>query len=512
MAPSEVTTVASDPVVLAVEQDNGSTTTKCGDGPSVDTTDNGPAPQEYSMSVSQGPKRRSRRPKSKRGIGKPTGFEDYYADGPMTPAEHEEIRQIYDPRIEEALARYQWKRRMENDRRAIFFKYLQYGGVDASQNHGTGVPPRELKQMSTDDARQARSQTMIPMERRSLEVNFEEVARGFWSSFYCNHYNPDNQESIKVATGTIRNFLTYLLYHDVCPEYRDDIHRARKICDLAFVELWKNVQLIQQGPGSFNLSCSMLFGGRYCGRDYDEHSLWVPAQVSPSGEITNEAAQKVVKFAIASQGTHEQATRFQQLATDVQLSARKIDDIDGFEIISVHKPEDTVRDFYHEFAPDLPVVGTIRAKSFINPAKPEIDMTSKERQEWRDGTGPYHEFDFYLEASLLQHCYPGQRITSNIWKINCGVYYFDEVISVYPSFHLVLANDLMLHWKTPRPTSKAPLQLVQNLGQRGSGHEEGEEEEERNELDMAAVVRAVNMTVQNDGEDKDADRVNTNAE
>lgn len=82
-------------------------------------------------------------------------------------------------RIQEALTRYQWKRRMENDRRAIFFKYLQYGGVDASQNYGMGVSPKELKQMSNDEARQARSQTMIQPERQNLEVSFEAVARGF---------------------------------------------------------------------------------------------------------------------------------------------------------------------------------------------------------------------------------------------------------------------------------------------------------------------------------------------
>jgi hypothetical protein len=143
----------------------------------------------------------------------------------MTPAEHEEICQLYDPyvyshhllsdritdplmlgrthlnskcshglndrcrlailttscsrRIQEALTRYQWNRRMENDRRAIFFKYLQYGGVDASQNYGTGVSPKELKQMSNYEARQARSQTVIQRDRQDLKVNFEKVARGF---------------------------------------------------------------------------------------------------------------------------------------------------------------------------------------------------------------------------------------------------------------------------------------------------------------------------------------------
>ncbi len=177
--------------------------------------------------ASVGTKTKHRRPKSQRGLGKPTGFEEYYADGPLTPAEHEEMRRVYNPyvsfllllscsvtnnllmlgptrlrsefscpprdlcspemltsvnyrRIQEALTRYQWKRRMENDRRSIFFKYLQYGGVDASQNYGTGISPKDLKQMSNDEARQARSQTMISPERRGLEVDFEKVAKGFW--------------------------------------------------------------------------------------------------------------------------------------------------------------------------------------------------------------------------------------------------------------------------------------------------------------------------------------------
>jgi hypothetical protein len=49
--------------------------------------------------ASAGPKAKRRKPKSKRGLGKPTGFEEYYADGPMTPEEHEESHQLYDPYV-----------------------------------------------------------------------------------------------------------------------------------------------------------------------------------------------------------------------------------------------------------------------------------------------------------------------------------------------------------------------------------------------------------------------------
>jgi hypothetical protein len=193
----------------------------------------------------------------------------------------------------------------------------------------------------------------------------------------------------------------------------------------------------------------MLFGGRYAGSD-KESSEWMPAQSWPDSLLTHDAARKVVKFAIAGAGTHEQAARFQELATQGKLSAKQIPDIDGFEVISISHPEDDIRHFYHEFAPDLPVVGTIKAKSFRNPAKPEIDMSPEECKAWQEGKAPKYDFVFFIEERLLQHCYPGLRIASDIWAINCGVYYFDEIISAYPSFHLVLANDLMLRWKTPK--------------------------------------------------------------
>jgi hypothetical protein len=192
----------------------------------------------------------------------------------------------------------------------------------------------------------------------------------------------------------------------------------------------------------------MLFGGRYAESGKDTCD-WMPAQCWP-GNLTPDAARKVVKFAIAGTGTHEQAVRFQVLVTQEKLSAKQIPDIDGFEVISISQPENDIREFYHEYAPDLPVVGKVIAKSFRNPAKPEIDMSPQERKAWQEGKAPKYDFVFFVEENLLQHCYPGLRIASSIWEINCGVYYFDEIISAYPSFHLVLANDLMLRWKTPK--------------------------------------------------------------
>lgn len=268
------------------------------------------------------------------------------------------------------------------------------------------------------------------------------------SSYYVGHFNPDNRASVELATVTIKNFYTYLLYHDVCPEYNDDIEEARKSCDLATEELWKNMQLVHNAPGAFNRSCSALFGGYHFG------STWKDTEDIKGREEAHQIARKVVKYAIAGAGSNKQASRFKDLADQDSLSAMKVEDIDGFEIIEVMETDNATRDFYREYAPDLIPVGKIRGKSYRDPSNPDIDMFPEERAEWDKGNGPAYDFEFFLEPDLLAFCYPGLKVITGVWELNCGVYYLDEIMSTYPSFYTVIANDLMLNWRWPKDLTK----------------------------------------------------------
>ena len=78
---------------------------------------------------------------------------------------------------------------------------------------------------------------------------------------------------IKLATVTIRNFLSYLMYHDVCPEYNENIDEARQSCDIANKELWQNQQFTVKSPGDFNMATSTLFGGFFYDM-YVEDDKW----------------------------------------------------------------------------------------------------------------------------------------------------------------------------------------------------------------------------------------------
>lgn len=284
---------------------------------------------------------------------------------------------------------------------------------------------------------------------------------------------------IKLATVTIRNFLSYLLYHNVCPEHKESIDQARTSCDVAGKELWKNQQFTTQGPGDFNKACSTLFGGVFFDM-YVEDDQWNNDK-DPSVRMTYEIARKVVKFAIAGAGSSSQAHRFQDLANRDALRTMRVEDIDGFEVTSVHPPGPEVRDFYKAYAPDLRPVGKMLAKAYRDPGKPGFDLTPEERLQWERDGPPENEFEFFLEENLLERCYPGMKVITSVFELNCGLHFFDDVHTAYCSHYRVLANDLMIGWKEPRSfVDREDDGDESDDDEKGDGNE-GEQNEEKDE-------------------------------
>lgn len=253
---------------------------------------------------------------------------------------------------------------------------------------------------------------------------------------------------IKMATVTIRNFLSYLMYHDVCPEHNANIDEARKSCDIAGKELWRNQQFTVKSPGDFNKATSTLFGGFFFD-NYVEDDQWSNPK-DDTVRMTNDIARKVVKFALVGAGTDEQAHRFQRLANENNLRAMRIEDIDGFEVTAVIMPDDDTREFYEHHASDLHPVGRLLGKAYRDPGKPVYDLSPEERKEWESGNQPADEFEFFLEEDLLKECYPGMKVITSVFELNCGLHFFDEIFTAYSSVYTVLANDLMLGWKKPK--------------------------------------------------------------
>ena len=232
----------------------------------------------------------------------------------------------------------------------------------------------------------------------------------------------------------------------MCPEYKDNIYAARAVCDLAFEEVWNTRKIANIGTGDFNTACAQLFGGVA----YDmnaEVEEEMESVVDRPTSMTDDAARKVMKFALAGAGSYEQAMRFRELANRDELEATRHDQ-GGFEITEIIPSDDGLRDFYHNQAPDLEPVGKIKAKPWVDPALGRVDLPPNHDEESDDDVPD--EYEFFLEESLLKMCFVGMKIDATIWELNCGVQYFDKIMSVYCSFYTTLPNDLMFGWKKPR--------------------------------------------------------------
>jgi hypothetical protein len=64
-----------------------------------------------------------------------------------------------------------------------------------------------------------------------------------------------------------------------------------------------------------------------------------------------------------------------------------------------------------------------------------------------------------MEEVVLRHLFVGMTIEATIHKLNCGIWFFDEVLRVFRSFNTYLCNELMVGWKGSRAVDSAATKL-----------------------------------------------------
>lgn len=136
-------------------------------------------------------KRRKKKPKSKRGLNAPTGFEEYYVDAPLTPAEHEEEQDLYHQslpfreRIETAIQRYSAKRNLDSVRKNLFDKWLSYGGIDTGPKmFGGGLDAKTLSDKNAAEIREITATQYVGEDKgdgpdSEYVVDFVNVVKAF---------------------------------------------------------------------------------------------------------------------------------------------------------------------------------------------------------------------------------------------------------------------------------------------------------------------------------------------
>lgn len=367
----------------------------------------------------------------------------------------------YFSRILTAIQRFERSRKLTPERRDVFYKWLHFGGIIISPNVLGGGQVQE--DMDKDQVAAALSQVSVPDDvREELEttesgspkyaIDFMGCMRAFLSRSAFNIFGFETKARVELVTTTLERFMDYLMQHDVCPEYHQEVLKTRNFCREATLELWSVAEAQRWLPGEFNIACSTLFGGNY-GRNYDGETSWVDQQ---EGEavfvgLTMEKASQIVGFGIAGTATKEEYQNYFDLTKAGGAEALDVVQVigdSGFEITDIENPTADCKDLYTENSVEFRPLGRVTAKPWHDPEAPPEDLTEDERKARKRTKSEVYVF--FIEEIILQHLSVGQKIQATIQQLNCGIWFFDEFIRIYPDFELYTLNEMVEGYKGPK--------------------------------------------------------------
>ena len=283
------------------------------------------------------------------------------------------------------------------------------------------------------------------------------------------------EKQIKSCTAIIRNFLNYLLHHDVCPEYKDQILAARSTCDLAGKELWACKQASAWLPGDFNTACSTIFGGYYQNM-YIGDQEWAK-DIDIYKGMSTETAKTIFKAGLAAQATDSVFEDFNAKTKEKNLGVTSTI-ATGLEVMDILKADKDVLGMYAAQKPSLKPLGKMKARTWYNPTLPEEDLTEEEEVVTAIAPKEVKVYELWIEDEVLEKCFVGMKFDVTVRELNFGVLYFDTIIGVHCSFYCMLPNELMIGWKEPGP--RLPKREKTVDGEMHDAHEEEEEEDDVN--------------------------------
>ncbi|KAK5134050.1 hypothetical protein LTR08_006940 [Meristemomyces frigidus] len=413
-----------------------------------------------------------------KGMLKPTGFEPNAVGGPLTPDEHAEERERYSvensfiSRIEEAVKRFTNGRRMHQDSHKVFAKFMCFGGFEAGANMFQGGMTRE--QLKKDGHSKKEIDDILTYygvservkesfyaqedgteEKASWVVDFEGLAKAFISDPFMYFWDWYEKEEVKNSVQVLRSFYNYLLLHDVCTEYDDQLRAARKICDQAekeFAKLWVvDVSL----PGAFNTACSTLYGGNYTGlyktagdaSADDPDAAWMT--VGDDIGLSRKEADMIFKAGIAAHGTEAQFKRVNNSSVDGTsglkvVSSQKI----GLEVVGVVLPDSNATELYAATKSRygyVDAMGKLVCKRWNVPYAPPSDLPASLNFPKEQ------ELEFLVEAEVLEYCYPGIKMEAIVKELDIGISWIDSIDAMFPSFYTFVPNEGARVWKDPGP-------------------------------------------------------------
>lgn len=265
-----------------------------------------------------------------------------------------------------------------------------------------------------------------------------------------------DMQDIRLASTVLKNFYNYLLHHNVCPEFGNDILAARDVCNLAEVEFLKVTGTAKNLPGDFNVACSTLFDGFYKDKyvrigDWDE--VEAPELRGKFAAHTKEKSNIIFKTGVGALGTDEQIEACEKGVDHITCTSAA--DGVGIEVTKVELPSPEVLELYAALNAQtkgrlaLEPLGKLHCKHWDIPDFGSDDLPAWRLEEIARGKAE-KRYEFWLEAAILQSCFVGMKMQVCVRTLSLGIQCLDQVQEVYCSFYTYLPNELMFKWREPR--------------------------------------------------------------
>ncbi|CAK7270524.1 hypothetical protein SEPCBS119000_004133 [Sporothrix epigloea] len=410
-----------------------------------------------------------------------TGFEEFYAEPPLTVIEYEEEMDLYHARIETCIQRYRARRRLDNERTNIFNRYLRMGGIDCNPRMFNGAADfEEGETMTKDDVRALTATDVVPRAGSKTSkfyatdnahmwtVDFSGVVAGFLSvSLFA--IGGSNERLMMVGIDVVDNFLRYLQHHDVCPEYEADIHTSRAICEKAKIELPNCLRVLPRMPGQFNLACTKLFCNKLQHQAFDDglHPLdsiadhnWDARHVFQTTveiheNIIGSKAKQMVDEGINSvqiMKTQEMELEITRLIRSPKGVKERYEAMANSTAESMQLDENALKKGNGTVSGDgssVKVAGIVIAKLYdiergiANQPHPTADELTA------------HGFQaFLLDRDIMDLLCVGVKLRVVMHELNCEINFVSAVKEILPSFYLFLPQELMIDWTEPKPNDR----------------------------------------------------------
>lgn len=249
-----------------------------------------------------------------------------------------------------------------------------------------------------------------------------------------------------------RSFYNFLRYHNVCPEFDEQLVKALKICEIAEEELPKVHATGLALPGDFNKSASALFGGAHAGlyvgdKSWAEDMKKEGMYIDQTG-IRDEEAKIKFGAGLAIMGSDEQAANLDS------LHLKTLDIISAtLEVVDIKLPTEDVKALYkaqskisqHKIGGQLQPLGKLICRTWHADDCDEWDLPKDRCPDGRpQQVGTERSFEFWIEQHILEDCLVGLKIDGKILILEGGMTILDEVHETMCSFFIWLPNELYM--------------------------------------------------------------------